>query len=85
VAKPVAAGAVERRVDAGAVHETDLVALVDERGAGERQQQDRRGAHVLGADVAREAFEVVVREHPGRALGPSGRLDRRAQPVGVPR
>src|SRR5215216_5861822 len=32
VAKPVAARAVERRVDAGAVREADLVALVDERG-----------------------------------------------------
>src|SRR5438093_12498527 len=65
VPERVAARAVERRVAAGPVGEPDLVALVDERGTGERQQQRGRVAHMFWTDPRGETGEVVVREHPG--------------------
>ena len=51
----------------GPVRQADLVALVHERGAGQREQQHRGGALVLAPDARRQPAEVVVGEHPGRA------------------
>src|SRR4051794_29508410 len=49
VARAVAAGAVDRRVGAGAVLHPDLLPLVDERRAGEREQELGRVARVLAS------------------------------------
>src|SRR4051812_9470516 len=63
----------------------DLVTLVEEGRAGQRQQQQRRGAGVVRAEARRQPAEVVVRQRPGRAGQPRGRLDRRAQRRRLPR
>ena len=77
MAELVAPGAVVGRIGARPVREADLVALVDESGAGQRQQQQRRGPNVLRPEPRGQPVEVVVREHPGDALELGCRPDRR--------
>ena len=84
VTQPVAPGPVERRIGAGAVRLADLVSLVDEGRPGEREQQDGRGTEVLRPHAGGEPVEVVVRHHPDDAAELRRRLDRCAQPLGVP-
>src|SRR5919204_580813 len=80
----VATCAVERRVRPGPVREADLVALVDEGGAGKREQERCRRAGVLAPEAARHSGEVVVRQHP-RDPSELGRgLDRGPKPLGLP-
>src|SRR4051794_9673488 len=84
VAQAVPTGTVEGRFVPGAVREPELVALVDESGARQRQQEHRRGTEVLGTDSGREPVEVVARHHPGGSPKRGGRLDRGSQPLGIP-
>ena len=84
MAQRVAPGAVVRGIAARAVRQPNLVTLVHERHSGEREQQQRRGAHVLLADPGGQPFEVVVREHPGDPAELRRRPDRGAQRTLLP-
>src|SRR4051794_33784739 len=86
----VPADAVARRLCAGPVALSDLVALIDERAARQRQQDDCCRAFVLTAEAMREPAEVVVGQHPsGARAGPPAQLrrglDRATQGLRVPR
>src|SRR5215831_3072461 len=85
VAEPVAARTVVRRVVTRAVGEADLVALIDERRSGQRQEQVGSGADILLSHPRGEPVEVVVSEHPGDALQRFRRLDRGSQRLRAPR
>ena len=61
----VAAEAVDRRLAAGPVGRAELVALVDERGPGQGEQQQRGGARADSPRLVGRPGEVVVGEHPG--------------------
>ena len=80
----VAPGAVERRVGTWAVREPDLVALIDEGGAGEGEEKHCGCAQVLGPDACGEPLEVVVRHHPGNPSQLRGRPDRRPETFRLP-
>ena len=82
VAEAVAAEAVQRQRPLGAVGNPELVALVDEGAARQREQQQGGQGHVLGPDPVGQALEVVVGEHPGNAGEVGGGGERGADGVG---
>ena len=79
----VAAITVHGRVGSGSVRHPQLVALVHEHHAGQREDQHRRRPHRVRPDAIRKAREVVVGEHPRepalRTLEGQRTLDRRPQ------
>src|SRR5438874_10806161 len=77
--------AIELWIGARAVREADLVALVDERSSGQREQELRGGADVRLPEARGQPVEVVVRQHPGDAANLGGGRNRRAQRLGLPR
>src|SRR3954454_3075925 len=79
MAEAVTPGAVVGRIVARSLAQPDLVPLVEERHAGQREQEFSRRALVLAAEAGGQAAEVVVREHPGGLSGGKARLDRPAK------
>src|SRR5439155_837831 len=52
----------------------NFVAIVDGRGAAQRQQQHRGDTRLVGSDAACDAWLVMIAEHP---IGPSTLRQRR--------